>query len=140
MAYRRMGSVIWASTRFIPFDQIGNKGERWYQFENSLNGLQTRVLINGTADAAWTAVVCSLCAPPTATSLYFQINNINANATMYLRKRNTGDTDLTRNLADLKQTRSMIWCMCDLAQVIDYVTAGGSDMDLIVDGYQESLL
>lgn len=144
---RRVGSVMWDGSAFIPFSQWGKWADRWYQFECAESGQGTRILTSGTA-TTWTAVVVTTVTPPTATALGLVVavgTNASAEA-VYVRSRGLGSATVSRpiEIANNVVTGSQklwipFWCACDGAQCFDYATINATASHFDCFGYQEAL-
>jgi hypothetical protein len=143
---RRVGVVRNnASANFYAFDQIGVGTDRFYQYEEIINGTEFVVLSAGTA-TSWTAVVCQTIVPPTARWIHFRNQTTASAVAGYVRCRNIGSSTVDRAYAwtctatAMSNLISQGWSVCDGAQAIDYgnQSAGGASY-LVVIGFMESL-
>lgn len=136
--FRRVGSILINAGAITFFSQSGTYNDKWYQWETAA----TNLLAAGSA-TSWTPIVCSAWSSPFAQTLRVSCVQVGGVSSLnYLRKRNSGATTTTRNLyaAYANNTGSDTEVICDGAQCIDYVCgAGGSEINLLVFGYQEQL-
>lgn len=143
-AIRRIGSLFTVSGTMLYFEQYGIGVERRYQYEVSSAANLSRVLSAGTA-TAWTGVACSSVVPPTAVAITFSVDLTSSVGNIaYLRRRNSGDTALSRNMWSICVASGgaalQVTCACDGAQAIDYVNGTGALNTYIdVSSYLEML-
>ncbi len=148
VSVRRIGSVLIDASLIVPFSQVGLDRNRTYTYQNAKIGDSTRVLTNGTANATWTAVVCSGVVPPTALAATFVLTSlsITVGRLVSIRPRGIGSATTSRNtfLETATATSGSNLIVYDHpidgAQCVDYTndgTNGSAYIDVV--GYKEIL-
>jgi hypothetical protein len=139
--FRRIGSVLINAGAIDAFSQWGNYNDRYYQWElaGGVATTELRVLASGSATASWTAIPCNSAASAFAQNIYFIY--ISTGTTIYVRRRGTGATTLTRNNRTNTSTgfQNPMQCPCDGAQCIDYVLNAADATTIDVTGFMEEL-
>ena len=143
LAARRIGWLR-NSTDLLASYQVGAEEERdvIWEIANAANG--TQVLTAGNSSGAWTDVVCSSVAPPTARQLLAvsRLNEPTATTSIYYRERALGVSTVTRNHAHISaanddDTQGVV-LQLDGAQAFQY-SGGGGYADVFAVGYRDTL-
>lgn len=142
--YRYLGELQLLAGAITFFDQMGHGNEREYVYEVANGTTNLRILSSGSA-TSWTAVVGSGAVPPSAHTMNIKFVLSSAvGQTASLRKRNSGVSTTSRNLAGGCTASSgnvqIAYVPCDGAQCVDYVNSNGSLTTFLdVIGYKMTL-